>query len=137
MNVELLKDAIEIIGGIPDNQFDLDMWQQNGFAKNAEEITCNTIACAGGWLALHPKFQALGLKPGLGGIPLYVRGDGWFNILFGMYGLSRFFDIPYEDAEELFEDRTEKEDKKYPNESDRQIWIRRATRLLKKYQHTQ
>jgi hypothetical protein len=55
-NFELLKDAYEIVDGIPAENFNLNQWR-----KKDRGMSCGTIACAAGWLSLHPKFQALGL----------------------------------------------------------------------------
>jgi hypothetical protein len=56
-NFELLKDAYEIIDGIPAENIDLDNWRARDNGMN-----CGTVACTIGWLTLHPKFQALGLR---------------------------------------------------------------------------
>src|SRR5690606_37240816 len=57
-NYELLKEAYSIIDGIPGKLIDLDhIVKQKG-----ERLDCGTICCAAGWLAHHPKFQALGLE---------------------------------------------------------------------------
>lgn len=57
-NYELLRDAYAIIDGIPPRKIDLDAIQES----KGESLTCGTICCAAGWLALHPQFQALGLN---------------------------------------------------------------------------
>lgn len=60
MNLELLKDAYAIIDGIPDKFFNLNTWVEDACELGGGG--CGTIACAGGWLAMHPKFNELGLK---------------------------------------------------------------------------
>lgn len=64
MNFELLKDAYAIIDGIPDHQFNLNRWVEEDSTGSSCDIAhgCGTVACAGGWLSLHPKFNALGLN---------------------------------------------------------------------------
>lgn len=66
-NFELLKDAYAIIAGIPEEQFDLDMVFKNRGGSNG----CGTIACAIGWLSLHPKFIELGLRQSYCGVSLH------------------------------------------------------------------
>jgi hypothetical protein len=54
-NRELFIEAYEILDGIPDERFNLSE------IANKKELDCGTLACGMGWLAMHPKFQALGL----------------------------------------------------------------------------
>lgn len=54
-----LRDAFAIIDGIPDRAFDLD----SVLRKKGQSLQCGTIACAAGWLGLHPTFlQERGIK---------------------------------------------------------------------------
>jgi hypothetical protein len=59
-NIGLLKDAYAIIDGIPDGVFDLhQIARQNAQLHHKNlNLYCGTIACAAGWLALHPTFAA-------------------------------------------------------------------------------
>lgn len=57
MNRELLIHAYEILDGIPQKNFDLNLIAQKGQGAP----TCGTLACGLGWLAMHPDFKALGL----------------------------------------------------------------------------
>lgn len=54
-NFELLKDAYQIIGGIPDAAFNLN----NIVRRTGESLECGTVACAFGWLGMHPDFKNL------------------------------------------------------------------------------
>ncbi len=56
MNRERLLRAYEIIDGIPDSKFNLnDFVIQTGKGS----LKCGTIACAAGWISLHPEFSPL------------------------------------------------------------------------------
>lgn len=140
MNAELLKDAIAIIDGIPSDRVSLARWQQkfvNGrlvehYVRNASAITCNTIACAGGWLSLHPKFRERGLfvstDRGEYGEPVLIRDRQPTYANF--YAFAILFDISYAEALALFRARRELEDRKYEHMDDRQLWLHRAMVLL-------
>lgn len=97
-NFELLKDAHAIIDGMPAENVNLNSWR-----RTDRGATCGTIACAGGWLTLHPQFKALGL--------LYARSAE--NVIFknpvdgnithtGWSALAQVFSLTKEDAERLF-----------------------------------
>ena len=68
-NFELLKDAYAIINGIPDEIVNLDSIIQS----RGDSLECGTVACAIGWLGMHPKFQKL-LNPTAGNYPDWVIG---------------------------------------------------------------
>jgi len=55
MNVELLKDAYQILAGIPAKRFVRDL------RMLVTDNSCGTLACGIGWLALYPHapFDAL------------------------------------------------------------------------------
>jgi len=57
-NYELFKEAYSIIDGIPEEYLNLDTIVSN----DIDHVGCGTIACAAGWLGLHPTFQKLGLS---------------------------------------------------------------------------
>lgn len=95
-NYELLREAYAIIGGIPARLFDLD----SIVSKHGPSPSCGTIACAGGWLAMHPKFQDIGLslEPRHGYTGLAFKGESdYFEDV-----LARVFNISVQDAGELF-----------------------------------
>lgn len=103
-NYELLKDAYAIIDGIPEKHFNLNRWVQNELYRPGE--VCNTIACAGGWLAQHPKFNELGLRMS------WERGNGRGNNSLSLFhqktkerefdALASLFNISYTTAHKLF-----------------------------------
>lgn len=151
MNVELLKDAIAIIDGIPDERIRLTRWQipvevassltafpklpnKRVFAYRAEEIHCGTIACAAGWLSLHPDMQARGLRVNSkadadAAYPVVDTGE---KTLTGFAALAYFFDISDAEAETLFGARTSTEflSPRTKHLSNKQLWLRRAKFLL-------
>ena len=53
--------AHEILSGIPEELIQLDHFYAPG--QSSWTDYCNTIACGAGWLALHPAFQNMGLRP--------------------------------------------------------------------------
>lgn len=60
LHAERVSLAHQVLSGIPLDRMNLDRF----YAKNQSVDTplCGTIACGAGWLALHPDFQAMGLK---------------------------------------------------------------------------
>jgi hypothetical protein len=130
MNIKLLKEAIAIIECVPDYRIDLGSWQSNEGAdliKALDQIECGTIACAAGYLALHPKMQALGLSPGYHGAPS-------FKGLFQFEALSEFFDLSPLKTRYLFGDRSpqEKNDDQMLGTgfTDRVLWLTRARKII-------
>jgi hypothetical protein len=67
MNVEKIKDAYAVLAGIPAARFvpylgsfyshrDGDWTYPD--PKNTKEVSCGTLACGAGWLAVHPAFRS-------------------------------------------------------------------------------
>jgi hypothetical protein len=96
-NYELLKDAYAIIDGIPDEYFDLEKIVKN----DTKHVGCGTIACAAGWLGLHPKFNELGYTVNVNsGITVASFKNATYG---GFYdSLVHLFNIPYSTAMNLF-----------------------------------
>lgn len=96
----------------------LMFWQrtEGGDALADEKATCGTIACAGGWMALMPEFQAMGVYPSLCGAPRY-RG-----LQYAASVAERFFGDQC-----LFNERYYSEDRG----TDKEVVLRRFERLLK------
>lgn len=92
-NYELLKDAYAIIGGIPEEAFDLDAITTH----EGKNISCGTICCAIGWLGHHPQFRALGLKTGKTGVLTFKDKPEFFE-----YAAAEIFNISQEQALNLF-----------------------------------
>lgn len=102
MNFELLKDAAAIIDGIPVKAFNLEQICKS----KGETLSCGTVACAAGWLSLHPTF-AKKIKPlvktdafGNTEIVWNLR-DGYSTCFYGD-AMSELFNIPHDDAKTLF-----------------------------------
>lgn len=121
---DLLKDAYAIIGGIPDNVIDLD----EIVSSLGESLECGTICCAAGWLAQHPKFQALGL-----GLSFCECTGGEVTYLGHHYSgryseaMADFFAIPQADALSLFGPRSDDDP---AGISDKQVWLQRVRQYL-------
>lgn len=113
VTIELLKDAYEIIDGIPAKRVFLNSWQNplgglqhltqwgpetTSYKKTAAQIDCGTLACAAGWLCLHPKFQALGLMVNRDGDPALASNPNSY----GYAALARVFHITHTQAATLF-----------------------------------
>lgn len=60
MNIERLKDAYQVIAGIPAEKFVPNLNSYTGFGEADPRVhgvhTCGTLACTAGWLAYHPDF---------------------------------------------------------------------------------
>jgi hypothetical protein len=126
-NFERLRDAFAIIDGIPKKAFDLDMW----VSQRGKNKSCGTIACAAGWLAMHPKMNGFGLTNSMGGAPE-------FKGLTSFAALREFFHLNYREGD-LFEAAgSGYADNELPKHvrvalSDKQLWKRRVLRLFQAY----
>lgn len=98
IQVELLKDAYAIIGGIPDQLINLE----NIRSHVGPSLDCGTICCGIGWLAQHPQFNALGLELyrhlTIGGM-VQLHGQP----IFYREAASRLFGITKIEAAQLFD----------------------------------
>jgi hypothetical protein len=136
MNHERLKLAIDIIRDIPANQLRLSLWQApivgeddvHRVATRLEQTHCGTIACAGGWLALHPQMGKLGLSAGsYYGEPV-VRDEKSRGLVSCYYALAQFFDIRLGEAQALFYPRSAQEMTNGSPENamtDKELWLHR------------
>lgn len=111
-----LQHALKLLATVKDRQVDLNLW--------CADTECGTIACFGGWCAIDPYFQSLGVSLHKAGRypvieDLYLYDFEVSNYLFG--------------EEELFQPRhayTEFTDSTR-DMSDREIAIRRVTQRLR------
>lgn len=138
MNIELLKDAIAIIDGIPAPRIVLDRWQSSGcvsdgwggtkyrVVRHIRSIKPYTVACAAVWLSLHPQFRALKVRI------LSSSGEPYIphKSLYGYGALAHLFDITPAMAAALFESRSVPERIRYSELDDKSLWLRRARVLL-------
>ena len=131
-NYELLKDAYQIIDGIPALRFNLESIYRTEVEKGGKPVpVCDTIACAAGWLALHPKFQAAGLRRSSTGRDIQSsRSPVKFHYAEVM---AEIFDISADDARNLFAPRgISKYDSGLPRYrvSDKELWKARVIAFL-------
>lgn len=123
MNIELLREAYAIIDGIPDKRINLGVIARG--PKPNDPKHCGTIACAAGWLGMHPKFKELGMRTSNGDLTLKGVPDyfDWDDVL------ARVFDCSQHVAQKLFEPRRWKETS---GKTDKQVWQARVREYLKK-----
>lgn len=102
---ELLRQAYAIIDGIPDDRFNLGSWQfdPTTYGPDGEVHSCGMLACAGGWLCMHPTFNALGLHAmyGCGGAP-ESGNEGATGYAVGFSALGNTLGLTFEQAYQLF-----------------------------------
>lgn len=109
-NFDLLREAAAIIDGIPRKHFDLreilsspelDDFDRRPLTDAPKHAACGAIGCAMGWLALHPKFNAIGLtvsaKEASYGSVLWCGDTSDYAT-----AASELFDIAYSEALWLF-----------------------------------
>lgn len=132
MNIELLMKAAQVIEDVPEDKLDLRDWQIGMVvARNSEEVTCGTIACAAGWLTLSPVFNELGVYASTHAYPM--RRDRWEQSGYEMF--AELFEIPYFQAARLFGQRRSYADTDRIEMSDKQVWLTRARELLYAHEH--
>jgi hypothetical protein len=131
--IELLKEAYAIIDGIPEQAFDLEKIITDG----GTSVGCGTVACAAGWLSIHPKFgKLLGADVTLNGesTTIYWPGGQWWDDAVGkvfkldttqvrnIFASRRMSDYDYEDD-------TDETDTTAM--TDKQLWQHRVKTFLK------
>ena len=115
----LLREAYAIIDGIPDDRFNL-----RTYANSTDPNHCGTIACAVGWLAMHPTFNALGLTLRRGEFgdddPMPFCPEGYD----GFSSVARTLGISYGIAYTIFQCRDYPEYEPEGSElmTDKQLW---------------
>jgi hypothetical protein len=64
MNTEALRQMIRVLEAVPDKKFDIASWRSDGMFGPVRRAlgACGTTACAVGWAAHDPWFQAHGLR---------------------------------------------------------------------------
>jgi hypothetical protein len=129
-NFERLRDAFAILDGLPEEAIKLWTWREKG-----RKPECGTIACAAGWLAMHPAMNALGLTT----LNQYDGTPKLAESYSGMTAMRVFFDLSMDEAT-IFEGRRHgyKDWELHGGGvlhllTDKQLWKRRALRLFQKY----
>lgn len=126
-NFELLKDAYQIIDGIPEVAFALERI----FLKKGESLKSGTIACAAGWLSTHPQFRAMGLGWDQDSEILTIDGCEFRNAY--SQQMAQIFNLPLEVAQRLFNVRGGLECSKLGlqmDASDKEVFLKRLWRYL-------
>lgn len=133
----LLRDAYAIIDGIPEANINLGMWIRH-YERSIPTPTCDTLACAAGWLMLHPQFQALGFKPEFTDyrviqpelcVPSCGRRSRGFQALADLFGMTG------PDAQHIFGRRIDKSPYDPPIDmkeqmTGKQLWQYRVRKFL-------
>jgi hypothetical protein len=100
MNKERMLQSVEFLRSIPDEAFYYSSWfTHHDFEGDLEGQLihdCGTQACAGGWMARAPIFQAQGLT--ISGAERYPA----FHNLVGASALAAFLDIDIDAAKVIF-----------------------------------
>lgn len=125
----LLRDAYAIIDGIPDNRIDLAQWRKVGRSPHS----CGTIACAAGWLSMHPDMKDRGLLSGSGGMPKFRNESGYFSYCYE--ALAIMFGIDRRSASDIFCTRFmggRLDPENAGQLSDKELWKARVRNFLKK-----
>lgn len=137
-NFEKLKEAYAIIDGIPANKFRLEALLKK---YDPEHLRCGTIACAAGWLSLHPTFaskikpEVVNVNP-VGVVPCWKLqwtvqdGRGPFQTSYYRLAMSKLFGLP--PTVDLFRpvDIGERTDSTGRRRSDKEIWLHRVRMFL-------
>lgn len=92
MKRDLLRHLVRVMESVRDRGLPLNMW---GWIQESAEHACGMVCCAGGWAALDPAFNALGLtavvrdsRPGHGLSGVTFKGMSAFAALEEFFGLT-------------------------------------------------
>lgn len=96
-----LERLCRLLDTLPSSRFDYGVWVGRDW-QGDPELSCGTVACAGGWATTIPAFQAKGLSltsvAGQGEVRL-AQGTGG---IYGLDALARFFGITHAESQYLF-----------------------------------
>lgn len=107
MNRERLTILATFLATIPPERFDLGTWAGNDKIHwgGEKDLSCGTTACAMGWAATIPEFQALGLH-----LEIPAHGfaqNGFAQIRFGneiaFAAAAEFMDLTPRETDYLFD----------------------------------
>jgi len=107
MNRERLIEAIQVLKDVHERNltFNYSYWgrrDKDTLSPEKVQHTCNTEACAGGYLALHPPFNAQDLVPlALNDLTPVLKYNTDCDA-HGTHALAEFFDIGLTDARRIF-----------------------------------
>lgn len=125
---ELLKDAYAIIDGIPETAIALGELQ----TARGESLERGTICSPAGWLALHPRFTALGLALADDGAHLRWAGEA---VQHGAEAqvMAQLFGVEQAEAEHLFGNRETYSLGDDSGLSDKRLWLREMREFLQRH----
>ena len=114
MHLRRLEQALRVLQTVKERKFSISFWYRNleGLLdsmpwREQERKPCGFVACAVGHMALDPWFNAEGLTleevSGSRNSDLFIFGKYWTR---PYEGLGRFFDIPPDEARQLFSGMT-------------------------------
>jgi len=107
MNHKRLIEAIQVLKDVHEKNlaFNYSYWgrrDKDTISSEKVQHTCNTEACAGGYLALHPPFNAQGLVPlALNNLTPVLKYHTGCEVQ-GTDALAKFFDIGFTNARRIF-----------------------------------
>lgn len=121
-NLERLRHLRALVADKDDDQISMDQW------------TCDTQACALGWAALDPVFNAAGLN-------LKVGLNNWdeqemvpsFNGFTCYVAAEDFFDLSVDEVFNLFDPINDSEFGNFPSWTEKAIFLERLDNLLESY----
>jgi len=129
---EVLRMAAAIVDGIPEERFTFNLSSWSAFVDGSR---CGTLHCAGGWLAVHPAMNALGLFSVVDGVPRLMRSER--VVTAGFEALAEVLGIDIHDAQALFVARFSSPYDTFIFEasrcyvSDKELFRRRVQRFLR------
>jgi len=119
--IENTKAAIAFMEALPDESVDLSDYRQTPWVDASRP--CGSVACLGGWVAVMPHFQKLGVHPSRTGMPQMKNAHG--EVLGALSVSIRLFDNAW-----LFSARSPAGEW-YGGASDREVAIHRLKEHLK------
>jgi hypothetical protein len=156
VNTGLLWDAVEIIQSISEKKISLGIWQRSVYDAEDKELMLpaarsissapkNLVCCPGGWLALHPDMNAVGLITNVMGTPSLAHwrdhsdddGDGYASGTSkntkpvkgsAFTALAQTFEMKMWEAKLLFGPRYLAE--RATPASDKELWMKRARQMI-------
>lgn len=101
--IERVRMLYAMLSGIPEPRVKVTSWRAagrgDGYIASKAQMTkhaCGTTACAAGWAAIYPPFNALGLFADRYGRPSVKHPNTGYN------SCAAFFDMSFEEARNTF-----------------------------------
>lgn len=124
-NYELLREAYDVISGIPSEAISLD-WTRG---KAGRALSDGSVHHPARWLAHHPTFSNRGLTVSDNGKNLLFEGEPGTS---GAYSepLAKLFGLPLLDIIGLFAERGARMGESLPTLTDKDVWMQRVESYL-------